>query len=130
MTVDLINPNPAGISDLVYSLDFGSWQYYPGGGVTVSPDSVLKARAVPNGAGYSGSAVSEATYGASPATLLPPLMNLSGSAFNLPAVDTITVHLDHPNDPTVSRVDYRINGGPWLPFAGDFNVKAADYPLV
>ena len=46
LSVAIANPNPAGSSSLIYSIDFGSWFAYGGGGLTIAPGSVLKAQAL------------------------------------------------------------------------------------
>ncbi|MDF1740888.1 MAG: Ig-like domain-containing protein [Verrucomicrobiales bacterium] len=126
----ITNPNSSAVSELYYSIDYGDWNEFRGGTVAIAPGSILKAQAVSTNDDYISSGVTDGTYGASPATLLPPMINLSSDAFNYSTVETINVRLVNPNDSAVSRVDYRLNGGSWLTSAGgSFSVRSGDYPF-
>ena len=130
LSLAITNPNSTAVSELYYSIDFGDWNEYNGGTVSIGPGSILKAQVVATEQDYISSGVTEGIYNASAATLIPPLINLSGGAFNQPSVDTINVGLVNPNDPSVSRVDYRLNGGPWMTYpGGNFSVKSVDFPM-
>ena len=126
LLVSIVDPNPEG-SSIYYSIDSGSWEAYTGA-LSIPPGTVLKAQAYPTSSDYLFSSVTQGTYDAGPVTLFTPVISLSAGNFNLPGIDSINVHFDNPNDATVSRVDYRINGGPWQPFSSDFAVTAAAYP--
>lgn len=131
ITVEIIDPNPTG-SKIKYSKNHGPWNDYAGTGISIDPGEILSAQALPveSSGDYLFSTVTEGIYAASPEDLTPPIINLSEAAFNPPAVNTITAHLVNPNDPTVSRVDYRLGGGPWITYAGgDFQINSASYPL-
>ncbi|NNE94136.1 MAG: type II secretion system protein [Verrucomicrobiales bacterium] len=62
-SIEVLNPNPPGTSDIVRNVDYGGWEedYRP---IPISPGTVVQAQAVPRDpTTYSPSAVATAEYG-------------------------------------------------------------------
>ncbi len=141
LTTYLANPNPAGSSKLVYSIDFGTWtDYDSAAGITVPADSTIQAQAVPNDTSqWDPSVTSEETYTSYFSQLLPPVIDFSAPYFTddkKGPIDTISVTINNPNSPSVSELIYQIvpipgGQGPATvlqTYSGSFDVSKADYP--
>ena len=108
----LLNPNPAGSSDLYYSVNFGNWNLYTGP-ISVVPGAVVAAQAVPASSQYTSSARVDQTYTALPAGLIPPVITPSAPEFGLFTNRDLTITITDQNSPSISRIEYRIGGDPW-----------------
>lgn len=125
----LLDPNPAGAANLVYSLNYAGWQDFTGAPISVSPDTTVQAQSLPvNPTEWQSSGIARQTYAALPAKLAPPVIATSSPTFDPVATPVIAVTITDPNDPKISQLNYRLNGGAWLPYAGTFDVAYADYP--
>lgn len=130
IAVTLTNPNAAG-SALDYRLNGGSWVPY-GGVFNVSAEAyaaglTVEARARATSAAYTDSGIASVCVGVTVAKLQSPVITPSAANFMAGSVETISVTLSNPNA-TGSALDYRLNGGSWVAYAGAFNVTRAAYP--
>lgn len=123
----LSNPNPAGSSDVYYSIDFGNWKPYTGA-LQVPPGSVVAAQAVPTSNLYTSSTRVDQNYTALPAGLLPPLITPSSPEFGLFTNRDVSVTIADQNSSTISRVEYRIGGDPWQIYVSPFTLSRTAYP--
>ena len=62
-----------------------------------------------------------------PGTLDPPEIFASNPGFETGVIETINVTLNNPNDPTVSQIEYRINGSIWTVYASPLTLAIGDY---
>lgn len=137
LTLNLANPNPGGLSQLVYSVDYGDWQpYAEGSPISVAPATLIKAQAIPlDSAVWDPSPVEEEFYVSFRSVLLPPEIDFNKTSFS-GGSDTIRVTLDDANDPGLSALRYQIvptprGAGPstaFTTYAGPFTVSASTYP--
>lgn len=123
----LANPNPAGSSDLFYSVDFGPWQAYAGS-LAVKPGAVVAAQAIARSDLYTNSARVDQTYLALPADLLPPVISPSRPDFGIFTDRDISVSISDLNSLSISRLQYRVGGDPWQDYTGPFTLSRAGYP--
>lgn len=128
LSVSLANPNPSGVSEIFYSIDYGEWKRYSGA-LAISPDNVLTAQAIPIASGYSSSPRIDHAYAARPLQLEVPLISPSRDSFGLFSDRRIQVTLIDPNAPGLATLQYRVNGDPWQDYSGPFSVDRNDYPL-
>jgi prepilin-type N-terminal cleavage/methylation domain-containing protein len=126
LTVSIVNPNPAGSSRLVYSVDYGVWRDYFGP-ILVQPDSVVSAQAIALTTDWTDSGRADAAYTAIPATLSPAIISTSSNLFGLFFNREITVTLTDPNKPGVGLMQYRINDGPWIDYTDPFVLDRLSY---
>lgn len=127
LTLSLTNPNPAGSSAVYYSVDYGNWIIYTGP-ISVSPDATVAAQTIASTDAYSDSSRVDQQYLATPEDLLPPIITPSVTTLGLFSDTVSTVTIVNPNDPAISSLEYRIAGGPWLPYTVPFTVSRLDYP--
>lgn len=127
LTLSLTDPNPAGASDIYYSVDFGNWAPYTGP-ISVSPDATIAAQAVAATSEYSSSSRVDQQYIALPEDLLPPTIIPSVTTLGLFSDTESLVTIVNPNSPGISSLEYRIAGGPWLPYDVPFSIARTDYP--
>jgi len=128
LPVTITNPNPPGVSNIYYSVDYGPWEVYNGDELNLDPDSVLMSQAIANdGENYLSSLMTRAAYTATPATLLPPTIETSASNFG--ALDTryVAASITDNNVGDPSYVEYRVAGGPWQVYDGPFVMDREDY---
>ncbi|MEM9282386.1 MAG: choice-of-anchor K domain-containing protein [Verrucomicrobiota bacterium] len=127
LLVSLINPNPGGVSRIVYSVDFGPWDDYTGP-ITVAPGSTLSAQTVPTISDWDASGKVDQYYAVSPQNLNPPLIVPDLDGFGLFSNQIINVTLINTNT-EASSISYRVNGGAWTDYANTpFPLNRADYP--
>lgn len=63
----ILNPNPAGSSDIYYRIGFGSWQRYTGSTILTQPGTKIQAQAISNDLkAFENRSVNCGTYEASP----------------------------------------------------------------
>lgn len=127
LTLFLTDPNPPGVSEIYYSIDYGNWMPYTGS-VTVPPDANVAAQAVAVSTNYSNSPRVDHAYEATPVALLPPVINPSRTLLGLFSNRSSDITIVNPNDPTISEVEYQLNGGGWLPYSGTFRINRNNYP--
>jgi hypothetical protein len=127
LPLTLTNPNPAGSSDLFYSIDFGPWQAYTAP-LSVKPGSVVAAQAIAKSNLYTNSARAEQTYLALPANLLPPVISPSRTDFGIFSDRTISVTISDLNPNSISKLQYRIGGDPWQDYTAPFSLVRDAYP--
>lgn len=125
LVVSITNPNSPTVSDLLYSINYGPWEYYPGGDVTVAPGTVLRASVIPKSPDYRASSVNEGTYGVITEQLVAPTISPSDTSFA--SSENITVDLTNPNDPAVSQLDYRLDGGAWQTYSAPFVLASSSF---
>lgn len=132
LSVLLINPNPAGSSQIVYSLDFGSWRNFTGAGLVIPPGSTIRAQSISSDpTTWRDSQVANQTYSATPVPLDPPVITASTnwvSSTSAGSEMTASISISHSNPIDVSDLRYRINGGSWTSYSGEFNIRQANYP--
>ena len=141
MALTLSDPNPAGASQIYYSVNYGTWVLYATGTpISVTPDSSIKAQAMPvNKAIWDPSAPIDERYYSYQVKLIPPNVDFSKPYFTTgktQSVDTITVSLSDPNDPGTSAILYQLvpvpgGSGPITEFksySGSFTVSSTAYP--
>lgn len=128
LNVGLVNPNPPGSSTLAYSVNYGNWIDYGGGVITVEPNAIVRAQALPiDSSTWSSSQPSQEQYHALPLQLDPPTIRPSAPFFNELTAPTILATLENPNNPQVSSLYYRVSGGPWTPYTAPFPLLYSDY---
>lgn len=128
MQVSLTDPNPRGAARLVYSINFGDWADYDGRAFGASPDSVVRAQAIPvDPTEWGSSGFNQTRYGAVPHPLDPPEILPSASIFDN-RTSVISVALENPNRPDISQLEYRIGDGAWTAYRGVFNLGADGFP--
>lgn len=126
-TVSLTDPNPPGTAALKYSIDHGPWQNYTGP-IAATPNSLIKAQSVSlNTTDWGDSVQWIETYNVNPKTLRAPDILSTDDTFGS-TVPEIFIALTNPNDTAVSETRYRINGGPWTTYSGQFSILEAAYP--
>ena len=130
ITVTITNPNEEG-STLDYRLAGGSWQAYSGAfsvtRATYASGLTLDARARATDAAYTSSGNASYSIGLTPVQLQTPEITKSAPNFYASLVETISITVSNPNA-TGSALDYRLNGGSWVPYSSTFNVTRASYP--
>lgn len=127
LPLNLSNPNPAGSSDVYYSIDFGNWKPYTGT-IQVPPGAVVAAQSIAVSSLYSNSTRVDQTYLALPANLLPPVISPSRSDFGIFTDRSISVSISDLNPNSISKIQYRIGGDPWLDYTGPFSLDRDGYP--
>ncbi len=127
LPLTLTNPNPAGSSDLYYSIDFGPWQAYTGP-LSVKPGSVVAAQAIAKSERYTNSSRIDQTYVALPADLLSPVISPSRTDFGIFTDRTVSVTIIDLNPSPISKLQYRIGGDPWQDYTGPFSLVRDAYP--
>lgn len=127
LPVSLLNPNPAGSSDLYYSVNFGNWNLYTGS-ISAAPGSVIAAQAVPTSDLYSSSSRVDQQYTALPANLVPPVITPSSPEFGLFTNRDVTVTIANQNSSAISKIEYRIGGDPWQTYISPFVLNRNAYP--
>lgn len=127
LSVLLQNPNPAGSSDIYYSVNYGNWALYSSG-IKVSPGAVVSAQAVATSSLYSNSSRVENKYEAEPAVLLAPLIRTDLSEFGIFVGHDVTVTLVDENPTGTSKLEYRVGGGGWKSYTDPFVLCRNDYP--
>lgn len=127
MMVDISDPNAAGTSRLFYSLDGNNWEIYTSP-LEVTPEMEIAAVAIAMDPDrYSDSNSNAALYGASPVSLLPPLLESDTSIIDFRSADTATISITNPNDPTVSKAQYRVNQGDWQDYTAEISLHGDDW---
>lgn len=127
LPLTIANPNPAGASALFYSIDFGNWKAYTGP-LSVSPGTVVAAQAIAINDLYSDSTRVDQTYDFIPDALIPPVISPDRPELGLFTGRVINVTLIEQNAGSVSRMQYKIGGDPWMDYSGPFKLDRADYP--
>lgn len=127
LPLSLYNPNPAGSSDLYYSVDFGNWQLYTGS-IQVAPGAIVAAQAIARSELYRSSPRVDQNYAALPANLVPPLIIPSRPEFGLFTGRELTVTLSNLNPSSISQLEYRIGGDPWQTYTGPFTLERSGHP--
>jgi prepilin-type N-terminal cleavage/methylation domain-containing protein len=123
LPLSLTNPNPAGTSTIYYSIDFGNWKVYSGP-LSVSPGSVVAAQAIAvNDLLYTNSSRVDQSYAALPSLLLEPIITPDIPVFGLFSNRTIKVTITDLNDPSISKLQYRIGGDPWQDYDKTISVR-------
>lgn len=123
----LTNPNPAGTSEIYYSVDFGNWNLYSGP-LTVPPGAVVAAQTIAVHQDYQNSGRIDQTYTALLVGLVPPLIVPSSSEFGLLSNRLLTVTLTDLNSPGVSKMQYRTAKGSWQDYTGPFSLTRTEFP--
>jgi prepilin-type N-terminal cleavage/methylation domain-containing protein len=123
----LANPNPAGSSDVYYSIDFGNWKPYTGA-IQVPPGAVVAAQAIAVSNLYTNSTRVDQNYQALTADLLPPVISPSRPDFGIFTDRSISVTIIDLNPTSISKLQYRIGGDPWLDYTGPFSLVRDGYP--
>ena len=122
------NPNPEGVSRIVYRIGDGPRTNYTGP-ITVIPGNRVVAfaeSALPAEWANSTDAISD--YAASMVYLAEPTIETSAAAFDYEANENVLVSIGHENDELYSTVEYRVDGGAWQEYAAPFSLHEGDYP--
>jgi prepilin-type N-terminal cleavage/methylation domain-containing protein len=127
LEVELSDPNPGGVSEILYSVDNGAWEVYAGA-IEVGPASELKAYAKSIDALYTDSDEAAEAYAASAVELSAPSIQASASQFDFEGEDTdIAVEIVNEDDSSVSSLEYRVNGDDWQAYSGVFALNFLAY---
>ena len=126
----LTDPNPAGAAALFYSVDYGPWvRYDTAPTISLAPDSTLQTMAVAyDHTQWHNSSLLSSEFGAIPVDLQEPLIVTSAPEFGTHENYDVFVTITDPNVLDPSQLEFRINGGTWEPYPGDFSVSRYDYP--
>lgn len=128
LTLTLSNPNPPADSRVFYSVNSGPWAQYSAP-LTIDPSMSVQAISVSSDPDrFADSTVAQHTYTASPVQLADPLLTTSSNVIDYQPDDSVLVTLENPNDPQVSRVIYRLNGGAWSNYTGAFSLQGDSFP--
>lgn len=128
LAVEITNPNPPSSSQIFYSVDYGTWELYDGTPLSLDPGSVLMSQVISSDdTAYLSSTLTRATYTATPATLLPPVIQTSASTFGALDNRYVGVKLEDINGDDPSYLEYRVAGGPWQVYDGTFVLDREDY---
>lgn len=150
LSLELTNPNPPGVSRILYQIGAGVWNVYAGTPITIPPTTYVTAYCETVHSEWLNSGEDTNTYDASVVKLKKPkVMNNNGHGNNYDGVDVsnpgnapfedtsapddderwVEVILETENDPLVEEMEYRINGGAWVKYNGEFYLFAEDYPV-
>lgn len=127
LPLTLSNPNPAGSSEIYYSVDFGNWNLYSGS-FQVHPGAVVAAQTIATTDQYQNSSRVDQSYEATPIGLIPPLISPSSPLFGLFTNRHLTVTLTDLNPGSVSKLQYRIGGDPWQNYTAPFSLDRDAFP--
>ncbi len=136
LTVTMTNPNPAGVSEMEYSLDGGTtWEEYTDP-VALSLldhlngfDIIGRANPIVHPNNVLQSPLAEQSVGVEQATLLPPAIVSSAPVLNPQGYPTATITLTNPNNSGFSKVVYSLdNEQSWSDYGDPFQVAVSDYP--
>lgn len=129
LSLELSDPNPKQASFLVYSVDYGPWLNYTATPIEIFPDTVVQAQAIAqNTAKYTNSGIGSESYAASPIALVPPEIITDFERFDPIDSPEIQVTMNNLNDPTVSKVVFRIDGNSWSDYKGVFPLGSGSHP--
>ncbi|MEM0896747.1 MAG: vWA domain-containing protein [Verrucomicrobiota bacterium] len=129
LSVYLSDANPAGAARIVYRIGNSSWETYTGAALSVEPDSIVHAQAVPiDSSRWKASSTVTETYGVDPVQLDPPLIIPSDPEFEYGTTESILVSLSNPNATGVSRMEYTLSGNNWVSYNGSFSLSIHDFP--
>ncbi|MFT4639141.1 MAG: hypothetical protein ACI8T1_002465 [Verrucomicrobiales bacterium] len=136
VTVTLTNPNPASVSEVIYSVDDGTtWEPYSDAfdinlldhldGATVITHATLTAHP----ANVVSSADVSQTIGVDKANLVVPTIASSAPMLNPQGYPTTTITLTNPNNSAFSKIAYSLdNEETWVDYADPFDLSVTDYP--
>ncbi len=142
LPLTLTNPNPAGASDIFYSIDFGPWKRYTDGStLEVQPDQTISAQTIAKTTAWTDSSRKDNLYNSLTKQLDPPTILTSSSNFGSISNRLVGLILQNPNPESESQLQYQINDGPWVDyenyllldraeFAGGANISARVIPKV
>lgn len=129
LPIALSNQNPLGSSKIVYAIDFGQWQDYTGP-VQVAPGSVLSAETVSLTSRWGDSGKIDQRYDAEPVALAAPTIAPNSESFGMFFHREVEVTLFNPNPSESSRLEYRVAGGAWTPYALPIRLQRTDFASV
>ena len=127
LVVSLSNPNPPGVSEVYYALDFGNWNRYVDP-LTIGPGVTLSAQAIPNASDWEESGKIDHSYAVIPELLLTPYVLPDKPIFDLTLGSDVTVTLNDANPPGFGTLLYSVNGGSWATYFGPFVLSSGSYP--
>ncbi|MBU6302096.1 MAG: type II secretion system GspH family protein [Verrucomicrobia bacterium] len=132
VNVTVTNPNPAAAGSLLdYRINGGAWVSYTSAlsftRTAYSSGLTIAARARTTSAAYLTSPDASFQIGVTGVPLIPPGISPSAPNFVAERVETVTINLTNQN-PGVTTVVYRLNGGAWQTYAGAFTVTRSAYP--
>lgn len=126
-SVSLIDPNPAGAAEILYSIDHEPWQEYHGP-FDVKPNSMIKVQAIAKDPGmWRNSSQKSEYYHVKPEALTEPVAIASATQFALDG-SAVRVVISNPNDPRVSKIAYRVNGAGWTDYSSPLSLKEIEFP--
>lgn len=156
LLLELSNPNSAGVSRIVYRVNSGAWMAYVDLPVPIGVDTVITAYCETIDEEWLNSEEISHTYTAEPVKLKKPkVKNNNGHGNNVDGVDVsnpgagdggpngeddpsgdiddekkwVEVYLESENDSETEELEYRVNGGVWKAYNGNFYLFQEDYPL-
>ena len=127
LPIGLTDPNPSGLSELYYSINYGDWELYTGVFAT-APGTTVSAQAVPIDSAYSSSAKVNERFDAIPAQLESPVITASADSFGVFFDKVIWVDLIDANEQGIAMLQYRLNSGPWLAYQSRLTLDRDLYP--
>ncbi|MCB1090464.1 MAG: choice-of-anchor K domain-containing protein, partial [Verrucomicrobiae bacterium] len=126
LPVSLTNPNPSGSSKIVYAIDYGDWQDYTSP-ISVQPGTILSAQTVSTQGDWRDSRKQDQEYRAEPSALTAPRIEPNYPTFGMFYHREVEVSLENPNPAALSRLEYRLPGGDWRPYANPFLLSRTDF---
>ncbi|MEM9282258.1 MAG: vWA domain-containing protein [Verrucomicrobiota bacterium] len=129
LPVSLKDTNPSGAAKILYRLGDASWQTYTGAAVSVPPNSIVNALAVPvDPSKWTASDTVYETYEVIPVKLNPPYLFTTAREFYPMKTESIFTVLLNTNSSAVSRLEYSLNGSDWLRYDNYFPLTLAEFP--
>lgn len=124
LQVVLENPNPDGVSEVFYSVDYGEWERYvlP---LTVQPGTVLTAQVVAGSDEFLDSQTASQTYQVEETQLRVPVIHASQNSGSSGNGTVVTIA--NPNPHNRSEVEYRLDGSEWAVYTGVLVLNSETY---
>lgn len=135
VTVSLTDPNPTG-SQVQYRIEGASWQIYTGpfdlAYASYPQGATIEGRATATSVSFTDSSIVSENVGVASvsSTLIAPVISPNASAFTPVSQEVVSVTITNPNDPSVSTLEYRLNGGAWQNYTTVFGLSMLDYYLT
>ncbi len=127
LVVSLANPNPPGVSEVYYSVNFGDWIRY-GAPLTIGPGAILGLQSIPIAPDWEASGKVDEIYAVKPEILSAPEVLPEAPNFGSSVGGVVTVTLTDTNAPGLAMLVYRVNGGYWKIYASPFPLLGSSFP--
>ncbi len=127
LNVRIQNPNPKGLSRILYSIDEGPWMTYDGSVVVVQPGTRIRAFADSTDPAWRSSEKTGDTYVARVVKLNSPRIVSSAPRFDFSTQQVVQVSMEDPNQKGVSKLEFRVDGGPWQSYVKPFDLGVFNF---